>query len=64
MADIEDSDWVSVIERLALVFCVQFHCPGYRRGVLSIEYLALFMAKRGRRLQLGYSKAYSANRHE
>ena len=32
--------------------------------MLSIEDLALLMAKRGRGLQLGYSKAYSANRHE
>jgi len=36
MADIEDSDWVSVIEGLVLVFCAQFSLPGIQTG--SVEH--------------------------
>jgi len=53
MANIDDSGLVSVIERLVLVFGVQFSLPRARDGALSIEDFRLLVAKRG----AGYSWA-------
>ena len=64
MADIDDSDWVSIIKRLVLVFGVQFSLPGLEMGSVEHKGFVLLAAKRGSRLQLGDSKAYSADRHE
>jgi len=64
MAYIDDSGWLSVIERLVLVFGVQFSLPGLDMGSVEHKGFVLSAAKRGSRLQLGDSKAYSADRHE
>jgi len=64
MADSNDSGWVLVIERLFLVFGAQFSLPGLETGSVEHRGFGLLVAKRGSRLQLGDSKAYSADRNE